>query len=192
MKVLRNKNGKKEAKASFFSWKLHQQKEKNFVMIREGEERRIYIMGYIEELRKVVGTRPLILVGSAIIILNDNQEVLLQYRSDTYDWGVPGGAMELGETTEETARRELLEETGLTAKIMQFLGVLSGKEVYFRYPNGDEIFNVIHLYQGHHVSGELRLDHEGLKLQYFPVDKLPKLNETTEKISQKFLYALTE
>ena len=33
-------------------------------------------MGYIEELRKVVGTRPLILVGSAIIILNDNQEVL--------------------------------------------------------------------------------------------------------------------
>ena len=85
-------------------------------------------MGYIEELRKVVGTRPLILVGSAIIILNDNQEVLLQYRSDTYDWGVPGGAMELGETTEETARRELFEETGLTAKIMQFLGVLSGKK----------------------------------------------------------------
>ncbi|MEJ9251028.1 DNA mismatch repair protein MutT, partial [Bacillus thuringiensis] len=36
-------------------------------------------MGYIEELRKVVGTRPLILVGSAIIILNDKQEVLLQY-----------------------------------------------------------------------------------------------------------------
>ena len=183
---------KRKRKLPFFSWKLHQQKEKNFVMIREGEERRIYIMGYIEELRKVVGTRPLILVGSAIIILNDNQEVLLQYRSDTYDWGVPGGAMELGETTEETARRELFEETGLQAKIMQFLGVLSGKEVYFRYPNGDEIFNVIHLYQGHHVGGELRLDHEGLKLQYFPVDKLPKLNETTEKILQKFLYALTE
>ncbi len=85
-------------------------------MIREVRERGIYIWGYIEELRKVVGTRPLILVGSAIIILNDNQEVLLQYRSDTYDWGVPGGAMELGETTEETARRELFEETGLTAK----------------------------------------------------------------------------
>ena len=55
---------------------------------------------------------------------------MLQYRSDTYDWGVPGGAMELGETTEETARRELFEETGLNAKIMQFIGVLSGK-VYF-------------------------------------------------------------
>ena len=96
-------------------------------MIREVRKGNLH-MGYIEELRKVVGTRPLILVGSAIIILNDNQEVLLQYRSDTYDWGVPGGAMELGETTEETARRELFEETGLTAKIMQFLGVLSGKK----------------------------------------------------------------
>lgn len=60
-------------------------------MIRKGEERRVYILGYIEELRKVVGTRPLILVGSAIIILNDNQEVLLQYRSDTYDWGYLAG-----------------------------------------------------------------------------------------------------
>ena len=130
MKVLRNKGEK--GSESFLSLKLHQQKEKNFVMIREGEERRVYILGYIEELRKVVGTRPLILVGgSAIIILNDNQEVLLQYRSDTYDWGVPGGGMELGETTEETARRELFEETGLNAKIMQFIGVLSGKEVYF-------------------------------------------------------------
>jgi len=46
-------------------------------MIREGEERRVYILGYIEELRKVVGTRPLILVGSAIIILNGYLEVLL-------------------------------------------------------------------------------------------------------------------
>ncbi|MDR4422056.1 DNA mismatch repair protein MutT, partial [Bacillus paranthracis] len=34
--------------------------------------------------------------------------------------------------------------------------------------------------------------HEGLQLQYFPVDKLPNLNKTTEKILQKFLYALTE
>ncbi|MDM5156216.1 NUDIX hydrolase [Bacillus sp. DX1.1] len=149
-------------------------------------------MGYIEELRNLVGTRPLILVGSAVIILNEKQEVLLQYRSDTYDWGVPGGAMELGETTKETARRELLEETGLEAETLQFLGVLSGKELYYRYPNGDEIFNVINLFQAYHVIGKMKCDEEGLDIRYFPADKLPKLNKTTEKILQKFLYALTE
>ena len=107
MKVLRNKDEKWRRKLPFFF--KYMNKERNFVMIREVREGNLH-MGYIEELRKVVGTRPLILVGSAIIILNDKQVLLLQYRSDTYDWGVPGGAMELGETTEETARRELFEE----------------------------------------------------------------------------------
>ncbi|EOW9527583.1 NUDIX hydrolase [Bacillus cytotoxicus] len=149
-------------------------------------------MGYIEELRKSVGTRPLILVGSAVIILNEKQEVFLQYRSDTYDWGVPGGAMELGETTEETARRELFEKTGLEAKILQFLGVLSGKDLYYRYPSGDEIYHVIHLYQAHHVSTKVELDKERSSIAYFPIQKLPNLNKITEKILQKFFYTLTE
>ncbi|EMA6341375.1 NUDIX hydrolase [Bacillus cytotoxicus] len=149
-------------------------------------------MGYIEELRKSVGTRPLILVGSAVIILNEKQEVFLQYRSDTYDWGVPGGAMELGETTEETARRELFEKTGLEAKILQFLGVLSGKDLYYRYPSGDEIYHVIHLYQAHHVSTKVELDKERSSIAYFSIQKLPNLNKITEKILQKFFYTLTE
>ncbi|PGZ99429.1 DNA mismatch repair protein MutT [Bacillus pseudomycoides] len=149
-------------------------------------------MGYIQELRELVGTKPLIIVGSAIIVLNEKNEVLLQLRSDTYDWGLPGGAMELGETIEETAERELREETGLKADSLQFLGVLSGQELYYRYPHGDEIYNVINVFQAHRVYGEIECDKEGLEVQYFPIDKLPKLNTTTEKILQKFLLALTE
>lgn len=52
MKVLRNKGEKKEAKASFFSLKLHEQKEKNFVMIREVRERGIYIWGILKSYAK--------------------------------------------------------------------------------------------------------------------------------------------
>lgn len=38
------------------------------------------------------------------------------------DWTLPGGYMELGETVEEAAVRELLEETGIIAKQIQLLG----------------------------------------------------------------------
>ena len=35
-------------------------------------------MGYLEDLRKIVGHRPLILVGVAVAVLNNNSEILLQ------------------------------------------------------------------------------------------------------------------
>ncbi len=51
-------------------------------------------------------------------------------------WGLPRGAMEPGETLEETAKRELYEKTGLHANNLQFLTILSGYQDYFKYPNG--------------------------------------------------------
>ena len=54
-------------------------------------------------------------VGATVVVLKDNK-ILLNLRSDTKTWGIPGGAAELGETLEETAARELKEETDLTAE----------------------------------------------------------------------------
>lgn len=59
---------------------------------------------YVIKLRQLVGTMPVILVGSTVIVLNQTREVLLQFRADIEMWGLPGGAMELGETLEETAK----------------------------------------------------------------------------------------
>jgi ADP-ribose pyrophosphatase YjhB (NUDIX family) len=68
-------------------------------------------VGYLEELRKVVGSQLLITVGVSVIVLRGDA-VLLEKRHDSQDWGLPGGFKELGESLQETARRELLEETG--------------------------------------------------------------------------------
>lgn len=60
-------------------------------------------MSYISSLREVIGNRPII----TILVINQKKEVLMQFRSDTLDWGLPGGSMELGETLEEVAAREV-------------------------------------------------------------------------------------
>ena len=62
-------------------------------------------MGYIKELRKVVGSRPLNLAGVAVAVFKKGQ-ILLQQRQNGI-WGVPGGFVELGESTEEAGRRSV-------------------------------------------------------------------------------------
>ena len=133
-------------------------------------------MSYISELRKYVGHMPLINIGATVIVLNDNNELLLNLRSDTNSWGIPGGSAGPGESLEETAARELYEETGLTAEGFELIDLLSGKELYFRYPNGDETYTIIALYKARGVSGKLKInDDESVQLEYFPLNRLPEL-----------------
>ena len=72
---------------------------------------------YILDLRKLVGHRPLLQVGASVIVEDAEGRILLQLRSDNLCWGYAGGSVELDEVVEDAAKRELLEETGLTAQI---------------------------------------------------------------------------
>lgn len=130
-------------------------------------------MGHIQELRELVGNRPLFSVGSAVVVLDESNRVLMQLRSDTNSWGFPGGSCELGESLLEAAQRELLEETGLIASNWMFVTMLSGQEFFFTYPNGDQVYNVSAVYVAREISGNLCSDHEGLELRWFEVDDLP-------------------
>jgi 8-oxo-dGTP pyrophosphatase MutT (NUDIX family)/N-acetylglutamate synthase-like GNAT family acetyltransferase len=141
---------------------------------------------YIKEIRALIGSRPFILAGSAVLVFNREYEVLLQLRADTGRWGIPGGAMEPGESFEDTARRELYEETGLRLYSLKFLDVIAGEEYYFQYPNGDEIYNAIALYACTDWGGELQmLDGESKELRFFALDNLPSLQGRPELIINK-------
>lgn len=130
------------------------------------------------ELRKLVGTRSLIMAGACVIVLNDEGHILLQKRTDSSDWGTIGGALELGESLEEAAARELYEEAGLTAKAFKFITLLSGKDIYYKYPHGDEVYNVMAVYEAQGVEGNPVIqDDEGLELGCFPLDQpIPGIN----------------
>ncbi|MFJ8090036.1 NUDIX hydrolase [Lysinibacillus sp. NPDC095746] len=132
-------------------------------------------MGYIKDLRKVVGTSPLIMCGACVLVINHRQQVLMQLRKDNGCWGLIGGSMELGETLEQVAHRELFEETGLTAKSLQLINTYSGQDFYYQYPHGDEVYIVVTAFECKEYSGLLVHDpNEATMLQFYDFDDLPK------------------
>jgi len=147
-------------------------------------------MGYIQDIRKLVGTRPIIMVGTSTVVLNKENEILLQRRADSGDWGVIGGALELGESLEEGAKRELYEEAGLRSDNMKFIDILSGEDMYYKYPHGDEIYNVVAVYETREYSGTPFInDDETLELRFFnPKEPIKELNEMARQILTKTNY----
>ena len=143
-------------------------------------------MGYIMDLRKYVGHEPIIGLGATTLVFNDKNEILLNLRTDTSTWGIPGGAMELHETIEETAVRELKEEAGIDATNLELVTILSGDEYYFEYPNGDKMYSVIVLFKVLNYTGELKIsDDESKELKFFSLDNLPIMEPRAKAIIDK-------
>ncbi len=85
-------------------------------------------------------------VSAGIILVNPNGQVLLQQRDNDPRvmfpgfWGITGGGGEDGEPPEATARREVLEETGLS------LGDITLFKVYYPSDGADERPREVHIY----------------------------------------------
>ena len=79
--------------------------------------------GYIQELRKHIGHAPIMCTAGGVIIENDKNEILLQKRRDNNCWGIVGGAMEIGESIQETVMREAYEEAGIKVYDLELFGI---------------------------------------------------------------------
>lgn len=129
--------------------------------------------GYVEGLRQYIGHDPVIMTCAGCAVIDNSGRVLLQRRGDAEGpWGLPGGAMELGETLEEAAVRETREETGLDVRPDELLGVYTGP--LHTYANGDVVQSVVVMLTATQVGGELSADgKETVDLRCFPLDDLP-------------------
>lgn len=131
--------------------------------------------GYIMDLRKVVGHRTLIQCAGSIIIENEAGQVLLGKRTDNHMWGYSGGSIEIDESVEDCAKRELLEETGLIADELELFMINSGPETHYVYPNGDEVSNVEVVYICRHYHGVLRPQEEEIsEWRFFDLADIPE------------------
>ena len=121
---------------------------------------------------------PFIQTGAAIIIRNENGEILLQERTDRDKWGLPGGCQDLGEDLRVTAVREAYEETGikLDPNEIKLIDTLSGETRKNSYPNGDIVYNNTSLYLADvslEDASSLKGDSETKRLRFFKVDEVP-------------------
>lgn len=131
-------------------------------------------MDYVSYIRGMVGNSEIIMSCAACVIPDERGAILLQKRVGNGLWGLPGGIMELGESLDETAKREVFEETGLNIEIDKLQGVYS--KYFAQCANGDKLQPVLAVFIGHIVGGEMKCDEkETLALQYFGKDELPEI-----------------
>lgn len=142
--------------------------------------------GYVQFLRNYVGHQPIQMCGAGVLIENERGELLLGLRIDNHCWGTAGGAVELGETVEEAAKREMFEETGLVADELELLGVFSGEDTHYTYPNGDEVYVIDVKFVCRKYHGAMKPQaSEVSELKYFSIAELPENISPMERISIK-------
>ena len=139
-------------------------------------------MNYISEMRKLIGNETLLTVGCGVII-EDNEMILLQHRTDADNWCIPGGVMEIGESFEQTAKRETLEETGLEVESIELFGIYSGEKGFAEYANKDKVYSVQIIFIAKNYKGELKQKgQESREHKFFKKSELPtNLNPHQER-----------
>jgi 8-oxo-dGTP pyrophosphatase MutT (NUDIX family) len=94
-------------------------------------------------------------------------------RAGRLEWCLPKGHIEQGETPEQAAVREVCEETGISADIIQPLGVID----YWFTGDDRRIHKVVHHYLMEATGGDITTendpDHEAELAQWIPIAELP-------------------
>jgi 8-oxo-dGTP pyrophosphatase MutT (NUDIX family) len=130
---------------------------------------------YWQRLRTLVGHQPLLMPVAAVLIRDGAGRVLLQQRADGRHWGILGGALDLGESPEDAARREVREEAGLEFGALTLVDVYAGPAFSHVYENGDQVSFVMIVYETREMMGQPIADgDESVALAFFPLDALPE------------------
>jgi len=115
-------------------------------------------------------------IGVACAII-DGKSLLLEKRADCGWWGLIGGSLETGETVEECALREVLEETGLKLKIekLKLFSIYSDPKDrrILQYPdNRVHLIDIVFIYN--FSVSKVKTSSESLAISLFNLEDIPK------------------
>lgn len=123
-------------------------------------------------------TRARIYVGAGALVHRGGRLLLVKRneRPNRGMWSFPGGEVELGETTEEAAVRELREETGLQVEIEELFAVVTYLPSEF-WPTTRNQYIIVD-YLAKSGAGRVRLNHESSDFGWFTPKQVQKLRTT--------------
>lgn len=115
--------------------------------------------------------------GASVAAADHHGRLLMIQRTDSGNWAIPSGTMELGESLPDTAVRECLEETGIHVELTGLVGTFThpGRRVEYRgdRPEVRQEFSIT--FTGRPISGELRASSETSQVRWVPLDELGSL-----------------
>lgn len=109
------------------------------------------------------------LAADTIIELTDRPGrpiVLIERRFPPYGWAIPGGFVDIGESLEQAAVREAVEETALVVTLTRLLGIYSD-------PGRDVRGHTVSAVYVAEASGEPQAQDDAKNVAVFALDDLP-------------------
>lgn len=110
----------------------------------------------------------------AVAVFDEKDRLLLVKRRDSGFWSMPGGTMEMTESLELCAYREVREETGVDITIDGIIGTYTDPETIIAYSDGEvrREFSILLAASAH--ATPLKLDDESTKAVWSELDALER------------------
>lgn len=130
---------------------------------------------FIVELRRTIG-HDLLWLPAVTAVVTRGDELLMVQRSDNLAWTAVTGVLDPGEEPAAGALREVLEETGVVARVSRVASVSGGNWV--THANGDLAVYLDVTFACTWVSGEpYAADDESVDARWWPLDGLPPMTD---------------